>query len=85
MSKLARKLTPLLCLPIAACAQATAETDIRVKSAPVIEYSKNDTCETQKKIEAYHSWRDSILKKRRIVYVADCAKKKQFEDQKATS
>lgn len=47
---------------------------MRVASAPTIPYSKKDTCETQRHIEAYHSWRDSILKKKKIVYVADCAK-----------
>ena len=71
----ARTLSPLLCLALAACAQATAETDTRVASAPDIPYSKADTCQTQRYIEAYHSWRDSILKKRRVVYIPDCAKK----------
>lgn len=75
MSRLVNKLILLPSLALVGCAAATAETDTRVASAPDIPYSHEDTCQTQKYIEAYHSWRDSILKKRRIVYVPDCAKK----------
>lgn len=74
MSKPALKLIPILYLPLAACAPPIAETDVRVASAPVIRYAKEDTCDTQKQIEAYHSWRDSMLKKKRVVYVAQCGK-----------
>ena len=69
----------LVSLSLTGCAQwgaqvPTAETDTRLASAPSIAYSKADTCETQQAIEAYHSWRDTQLKGKEIVYRPDCKK-----------
>lgn len=60
---------------VAGCSQApTVETDTRLAAAPTIPYSKADTCDTQRAIEAYHSWRDTQLKGREIVYQPECMK-----------
>lgn len=68
----------LLILPLAACkwgTAPTAEIDTRLAAAPSIPYSKADTCDTQRAIEAYHSWRDTQLKGKEIVYQPECVTK----------
>jgi len=69
-------LASLSVILLAGCSQApTAETDLRLANAPSIPYSKADTCDTQRAIEAYHSWRDTQLKGKEIVYQPECVTK----------
>jgi hypothetical protein len=63
-------------LPLAGCQSPLTDgtSDQRIQSLPYIRYSKQDTCETQKQIEEYHSALDTMRKGRTISYTPACAK-----------
>lgn len=74
-------------LPLAGCSSVPTDgtSDQRINSLPYINYSRQDTCETQKQVEAYHSALDTMKKGRTVIYTPECVREKPKAVEPASS